>query len=495
MATEGTRVWSVAASSYRAINFVANLNRKHWRHRMTGVSNANAKLRALKRFNVLLLSVLICLPLLAQQTGISGRVGDPSSAVIANVRVTANAEDGTSVSTTTNATGLYQFPGLRAETYRLRFEVPGFAPAERTVTLLVGVMASVDVDMQLSQTTSTVNVEAAANAVDTSNSNVAGDVSPSVVQKVPLNGRNFLQLAMMVPGITSNDVQTSVLGGTDQGKMQINVDGQQVTQNSAGTTFGQPIFSEDSIDQYQVITNRFDATMGRSSRLQVVVQTKSGTNNFHGSLFGYFRNSEFNAADPVAHKVLPFSDQMYGGSFGGPIIRNKLFFFFSFEGERQPSTIFDSPTGYTNAAGQQLSFTFANSLITRTYLLHTDYQISSNQRVSVRASGSTYLVPFAAVSGTSAPMRATVATRTGYAVTGTWTWTISSALVNEAKIGYDHFDWANNALINTQEYRLPVGSWGSPYNYPQQLGQNNQQYRDDLFWLKGKHSLKFGTDF
>ena len=92
-------------------------------------------------------------------------------------------------------------------------------------------------------------------------------------------------------------------------------------------------------------------------------------------------------------------------------------------------------------------------------------------------------------------MRATVATRTGYAVTGTWTWTINTALVNEAKIGYSHFDWANNALINTTEYRLPVGSWGSPYNYPQQLGQNNQQYRDDLFWLKGNHSLKLGTDF
>ena len=458
-------------------------------------SGSNGNLKALKRLSLSLLAVWICLPLFAQETGISGRVGDPSNALIANVSVTATGEDGTKVTTTTNATGLYQFPGLRAGNYRLRFEVPGFAPAERTVLLLVGQNASIDVDLQLSQTTSTVNVEAVANAVDTSNSNVAGDVSPTEVQKVPLNGRNFLQLAMMVPGITSNDVQTSVLGTSDQGKMQINVDGQQVTQNSAGSTFGQPLYSTEAIDQYQIITNRFDATMGRSSRLQVVVQTKSGTNSFHGSLFGYFRNSDFNAADPVAHRVLPFSDQMFGGSVGGPILKNKLFFFFSFEGERQPSTIFDSPTGYTNSAGQQLSFTFANSLITRTYLLHVDYQIGTKHRLSVRGSGSTYLVPFADVTGTSAPMRATVATRTGYALTGTWSWTISPALVNEAKIGYDHFDWANNALINTTEYRLPVGSWGSPYNYPQQLGQNNQQYRDDLFWLKGNHSLKFGTDF
>ena len=448
------------------------------------------------RLKALLLAVLMCLPAFAQQTGISGRISDPSNAVVANVTVTATGEDGTKVATTTNATGLYQFPGLRAGSYRLRFEVAGFAPAERTVTLLVGQTATIDLAMQLSQTTSTVNVEAAGNAVDTSNSNVSGDVSPAEMQRLPLNGRNYLQLAMMVPGITSNDVQNSPLGSTDSGKMQINVDGQQVTQNSAGTSFGQPIFSEDSIDQYQVITNRFDATMGRSSRLQVVVQTKSGTNAFHGSLFGYFRNSEFNAADPVAHKVLPFSDQMFGGSVGGPILKNKLFFFFSFEGERQPSTIFNSPTAYLNASGQQISFTFPNSLTTRAYLLHSDYQINDKQRLSVRASGSTYAVPFANVTGTSAPMRATDATRTFYAVTGTWTWTITPALVNEAKIGYSHFSWSNNALFNTQEYRsLDGNSWGSPYNYPQQLGQNNTQYRDDLFWLKGDHSFKFGADY
>jgi hypothetical protein len=162
----------------------------------------------------------------------------------------------------------------------------------------VGQTPTIDVGLLVAQNSTTVNVEAVTNAVDTSNSNVSGDVSPTEVSKIPLNGRNYLQLAMMVAGITSNDVQNSPLGATDSGKMQINVDGQQVTQNSASTSFGQPIFSDDAIDQYQIITHRFDATMGRSSRLQVVVQTKSGTNAFHGTLFGYFRNSDFNAADP-----------------------------------------------------------------------------------------------------------------------------------------------------------------------------------------------------
>ena len=225
-----------------------------------------------------------------------------------------------------------RLPAVRAGKYVLRFEIPGFVPAERTLTVLVGQVATVDVALQLASASTTVAVEAAAAAVDTSTSTVAGDVSPTEVSRVPLNGRNYLQLAMMVPGITSNDVTNSPLGTTDGGKLQINVDGQQVTQNSAGDSFGEPQYSQDAIDQFQIITNRFDATLGRSSRVQVNVQTKSGSNQFHGTLYGYFRNSDFNASDPVAHKVLPFSDQQFGGTFGGPILKNKLFFFFAYEG-------------------------------------------------------------------------------------------------------------------------------------------------------------------
>ena len=339
---------------------------------------------------VVAMTIFVCLPLLAQQTSISGRVTDPSGSVITDVKVTATGEDGTALSTSTNAGGLYQFPGIRAGNYRLRFDVSGFAPAERTVSLLVGQVISIDVVLQLAQTTSTVNVEAAANAMETSTSQVAGDVSPSEVQKLPLNGRNYLQLAMLVPGITSNDVTNSPLGATDSGKIQINVDGQQVTQNSAADSFGEPQYSQDAIDQFQIITNRFDATLGRSARLQVNAQTKSGTNNYHGTLYGYFRNSEFNADDSAAHKVLPFSDQQFGGTFGGPIKKDKLFFFFGYEGERQPQTLFITPTGFLTPAGAPLSYTFNNELRTNSYILHTDWQISNNHRLSVRATGYTW---------------------------------------------------------------------------------------------------------
>ena len=155
-------------------------------------------------------------------------------------------------------------------------------------------MTSVDVSLQVASAATAVNVEAAGATVETASSTVAGDVSPAEVKKLPLNGRNYLQLAMLVPGITSNDVTNSPLGTTDSGKIQINVDGQQVTQNAASDSFGEPQYSQDAIDQFQIITNRFDSTLGRSSRMQVNVQTKSGTDRFHGTLYGYFRNSVFN---------------------------------------------------------------------------------------------------------------------------------------------------------------------------------------------------------
>lgn len=334
----------------------------------------------------------------AQATGVTGRVTDPSGSTITKVVISLMSEEGTKLTTLTNDGGLYQFPSLRAGTYVLRFNAPGFAPAERTVTLLVGQTPTVDMAMQLASTSATVEVRENTTAIDTSNSSVAGDVSPAEVKRLPINGRNYLQLAMMVPGITSNSITSSLLGSSDSGKVQINVDGQQVTQNAAGTPFGQPQYSQDAIDQFQIITNRFDATLGRSSRVQVNVQTKAGTEHFHGTLYGYFRNNAFNAADPVAHAVLPFSDQQFGGTVGGLILHNKLYFFFGYEGERQPNTIFNTPTGFAG-----VSYTFPAQLTTNSYLFRTDWQVNNAHHVSVRASSFTWSNPFNNVTGTGSP--------------------------------------------------------------------------------------------
>jgi hypothetical protein len=293
-----------------------------------------------------------------------------------------------------------------------------------------------------------------------------------------------------VPGITRNSVDFVPLGTTSSGKFQINVDGQQVTQNTAAAGFGQPQYSRDAMSQFQIITNRFDATLGRSSQVQVNAQTKSGSNQLHGSAYGYFRNDSMNASDFIAKRVLPFSDQQYGGTIGGPILHDKLFFFGAFEGERQPSTIFTTPTGFGG-----LTFSFPTQLKTTSYLGRFDYQASANHRFSARVSAFTWDNPFTDVAGTEHPSRASARTRTAYSILGTWAMVHGAGLVNEVKVGFNHFDWNNQALVASQEYRFGSVTIGGRYNYPQNFIQGTQQYRDDLFWLKGKHSVKAGVEY
>ena len=137
--------------------------------------------------------------------------------------------------------------------------------------------------------------------------------------------------------------------GPISGKMQINVDGQQVTQNSAGTdASASRITAPEAIDQFQIVTNRFDATMGRSSRMQVVVQTKSGTDQFHGSLFGYFRNER--STRPIQWRTRYCPSPIRFRRIGGRSdTQEQAVFLLSLEGERQPNTIFDSPTGFAGS--------------------------------------------------------------------------------------------------------------------------------------------------
>jgi hypothetical protein len=442
------------------------------------------------RLTRLALTLSLCGCALAQQTGISGRVIDSSGGVIVTARVTLSEEGGAKLSTITNQQGIYQFPSLRAAGYVLRVDAAGFTPVEKTFDLLLGQSMAYDITMRPAATTSTIDVLAGTEMVETTTSQVGGNINPAQVSTLPLNGRNWMELSLLSPGVARNDVSFTPLGGDNSGKFQINVDGQQVTQNTADQSFGQPQYSRDAMDQFQVITNRFDATLGRSAQLQINAQTKAGTNNFHGTAYGYFRSDSFNAADPIAQKVLPFSDKQYGGTLGGPIKKDKLWFFGAYEGEKQPSTLFLVPIGFN---GQ--TFTFPSPLTTNSYLLRTDWQINNSNRLSIRGTGYTWGNPFTGPTGTQHPSRAASRTREAYAVFGTWTKTIGTGLVNEVKAGLNHFDWDNEALVPSQEYRFTTNTIGGPYNYPQNFIQNSGQFRDDLYWLKGRHSVKGGGEY
>ncbi len=432
------------------------------------------------------------LAVFAQQTAISGSVSDQTGAIIANAAVRLTPISGGAVATTlSTASGSYSFPSLQAVTYKVRVEVPGFAPAERTVNLLVGQSATADFQLKPASAATTIDVKDDVVEIDVNSSQVGGNVDPGRMKNTPLNGRNWMELSLLVPGVTVNAVSTVPLGNGSAGRFQINVDGQQVTQNAAGTGFGQPQFSREAMAQFQVITNRFDATLGRSAQLQINAQTKSGTNAFHGAAYGYFRTDAVNAADPIGQRVLPFSNKQFGGTIGGPILKDKLFFFAAYEGERQPSTVLLNPTGFI---GQ--SFSFMNDFQTTSYLTRVDYQQSASKRFSVRFNKSEWRNPFGNVTGTSHPSQAANQTRDNWSLFFNYNWTMSPTLVSEIKYGFNQFKWVNLPYVDSIEIRIPgAATIGGAYNYPQEFNQKTHQIRNDLYWMKGAHSIKFGGEY
>ena len=305
----------------------------------------------------LLIACVTCgLPAFAQQTGFSGVVTDVQGGGIPNAKVIVKQAGGATFSATTNAQGAYVVPSVNAGDYTISAVAPGFATVQKKLLLLVGQLATVDLSLPVAGESQSVIVEASNDmAIDTTSSAVAGNVTPSEVQDVPVNGRNYVELSALVPGIKSNSFgetpaasgQSTNGGDAETGKFQITLDGLQYSQDSVGSSFGQPHISQDAIAQFQIITNRFDATSGRSAGIYVNVQSKTGTNELHGGGFIYARNSYFSSADPIikyarahfgstAAAVPDFADQQYGGTLGGKIIRDKMWYFGSYEGEHSP---------------------------------------------------------------------------------------------------------------------------------------------------------------
>jgi outer membrane receptor protein involved in Fe transport len=455
--------------------------------------------------------LLLAPPLNAQQTGLSGVVTDVQGGVIQGAKVEVKQTGGASFHTITNAQGVYIVPSVTAAEYTISASAPSFATAQKKILLLVGQLATVDLTLPIASASSTVVVEASNDfAIDTTSSAVAGNVTPSEVQDIPVNGRNYVELSALVPGIKANSFgntpvasgQSTNAGDAETGKFQITLDGLQVSQDSVGSSFGQPHFSQDAISQFQIITNRFDATSGRSAGIYVNVQTKTGTNAIHGGGFIYARNSFFNSADPIlkfavrhlnstANPVPDFADQQYGGTIGGPIMKNKLWYFGSYEGEHNPNTATISPYVTTTSGSV---FTHPTLVSNNEYLGRVDYQHSDKNHFFLRGDGYKYTNSFVAGTDPSQSYSSSVASN-GYVFD--WNHNLSDHLINDFHAGFHYFQFQNLPYFATGSIQiaLPSVTVGEPYNEPEIFDQYTQQYRDDLFWQKGKHSFKVGGEY
>jgi hypothetical protein len=451
----------------------------------------------MKRLLGLLAAALVLLgsaTAFAQEGSIIGTVTDETKSVLPGVTITATSLDtGRTLTAVSNERGEYQIRGVPAGRYKVQAELTGFSTVViPTLELLVGQNRTVPFTLQVATLQESVTVTGESPLVDTRSSAVSGNVDRRQMEELPLQGRNWMELAMIVKGITANDVDTRP--GVRDRQFQLNLDGQEITQQVAGSGFGQPKFSREAIAEFQVLTNLFDITMGRSQGIQVQAISRSGTNDMSGSVYGYFRDDRFIAKDFVANRVLPYSNQQLGAAVGGPLIRDKLHYFASYEYEREPNTILTSPP---SLPGQ--SFSFPTKLTQNSFLGRGDYQISANDHFTGRASYWDWKNPFTQVAGTEHPSQAAFRTRQAINVGTTWSKVISSNVLQEVKVGYSHFQWQNllaiKTLENTPNYVFPGLTVGQRRNYPQEFFQNTYSFRYDLSVHRGSHDWKLGGEF
>jgi hypothetical protein len=305
-----------------------------------------------------LLFVAACaIPASAQVTtaDIIGRVEDVQNAVIPNATVTLlDKGTGTSRTATTTSTGDYSFTLVQPGNYTVRVEAPGFAAfVANDLKVSAGDRARVDASMKLGATTETVEVSTSSVVLQTDSSTVQSVVDSTATQDLPLNGRNFFNLVTVQPGVNSGPPgaissgtrpddrrQPSTISANGQSDLYNNnmVDGLDNNEMEQGFIGVRP--SIDAIAEVRVLTNNYTAEVGRAGGAVVNVITKSGTNQFHGSAYEFFRNDVFDARSyflsPTIRKP-EFRQNQFGGSIGGPIFRNKTFFFAAVEELRQIS--------------------------------------------------------------------------------------------------------------------------------------------------------------
>ena len=262
-----------------------------------------------------------------------------------------------------------------------------------------------------------------------------------------MNGRSWMQLTTLAPGSRVNSTQSSSSpSGRWATDFQVNLDGQPVSQSYSVASLGQPRFSRDAIAEFEVVSSRFDATQGRSTGIQVNAVTKSGTNTFTGSLAGYFRHDKFNAKDFFADRVLPYSNRQISGTFGGPMVTDRVHFFGYVEDESEPrSLFFTSLVPEFNALGNGPDGTgLQDTRTSRLYGARVDAQLTDSTRLMVRGNGwvsdELHRPERSLANHPSTLMDKDYSSRQFY---GTLTRS-SGRTVNELKVGHNNFVWDNH---------------------------------------------------
>jgi hypothetical protein len=344
---------------------------------------------------VCVIALLSALSLVAQTTlstgSITGTVSDPSGALVSDAKVeVTNVATGQKIALTSNAAGSFSTGPLQPGTYKVQVAAKGFNTIIQTTVVQVGNTATVNAKLAVGQESTVVDVQGTTVAVNTEQATVQGVLTSAQIENLPVNGRNFLDLAQLEPGVQIQDGQnfdptkagySSIsFGGRFGRTARVNVDGVDVSDETVGTTTAD--IPASAIDEFQLSQSSLDLSQDLTSSGAVNVTTRSGTNTLHGEAFGFFRDHSLNAASPGGQDLYSQRDQ-YGARLGGPIIKNKLFFFGDGERTKQASL---APVVLSGTPFESSGAGFSQPFIEDNLIGKVDYNLSNGAKAFYRYS-------------------------------------------------------------------------------------------------------------
>jgi len=468
----------------------------------------------MRSFVIALMTLVIICALagsaLAQQTSgnITGRVVDQQGAALPGVTVTARqAGMGLARTSTTDGEGLYRLTGLPVGAYDLTIEMSGFATLERKgVVLNVSQTLNLDLQLKLASVAETVTVTGETPLLETTSSSVGGVVDVAKIENLPLNGRQFANLAMTVAGVamgfhsdpTKSTQQSPQIAGGNGRNVNYQIDGGDNNDDTVGGLL--QLFPLEAIQEFNFITQRYKADYGRSNGGVMNIVTKSGTNAFRGSFFTAFRDKSMNAQTQteILSKV-PKQDYrryQYGGSFGGPIMQNRAHFFGAFERNQQDKNATVNTLGLFPAEDGTYPVPYRENLFT----VKGSVSITPTQFLSVRYGRNTNSQVYG-ISTRSVPENWGDSTNTFNSINMNHNWVLGGSKLNE--FIFQYADFANYILARTGDPQQTFANGvviGYNSNTPQTTIQHKFQFRDDFSWHKTGwgglgHDFKVGLNY
>jgi hypothetical protein len=466
-------------------------------------------------------------PVSAQQTitsaTLNGRVEDANKAGISGAAVSVyRSETNQTMTATTGESGRFRFALLPVGNYRLKVEHAGFSAFDRELTLTVGQVLDIPVTLSISGVGAEVSVTSDLPVIETARTQVAETIVPKEVDSLPLNGRNYLDLALLVPGVSRTNTgsnqrfaETSAVPGTGlsiAGQRNLYngfvVDG--LSANDDAADLSGTFFSQEVIREFQVVTSGGISEFGRASAGVVNILTKSGTNNWNGRLYGFLRNQRFDARNPLAPRKDLLTQGQYGASIGGPIRKDRTFFFANLEQTRRnDSTVITIPSATITAINSRLdqvafggprleTGVVASGYDSTNFFTRIDHKLNNANQLTLHYS----LYDISAtnsrnVGGLNAISRGTALSNRDQTFYASNVTTLSSKSINEARFQYtrSRLQAPVNDSTGPAVNISGVASFGTATFSPTARDIDLFELVNNISTQKGNHSLKAGVDY